>query len=119
MNMSRHPAKQIKLAIEAGEIGRVVLPGMVNKGTGEYLFYEHTLPVPHPSGDGSVRYLLRGRRIGIQRLEEAINTMLERRAPLNPGLPSLGWSVELVIEDRFCEERVFHTLVAMLRRREA
>jgi len=114
--MSRHPARQIKVAIEDGEHTRVVLPGRVNKGTGEYLFYEHTLPVPHPSGDGSVRYLLRGRRIGIKRLEEAVNTMLERRAPLNPVLPSLRWSVELVIEDEFCEERVFHTLVAILRR---
>lgn len=116
MNMNRHPAKQIKLAIEAGEIGRVVLPGMVSKETGEYLFYEHTVPEHHPSGDGRVKYLLRGRRIGIQRLEEAVNTMLGR-APLNPVLPSLRWSVELVIEDEHCEERVFHTLVAILRRR--
>ena len=114
--MSQHPARQITMAIEAGESGRVVLPGRVNKGTGEYLFYEHTLPVPHPSGDGRVRYLPRDRRIGIERLEKAVNTMLERMAPLNPGLPSLGWSVELVIEDEFCEERVFHTLVAILRR---
>ncbi|MCK9328102.1 MAG: hypothetical protein M0P69_21580 [Bacteroidales bacterium] len=117
--MSRHPARQIKVAIEDGEHTRVVLPGRVNKGTGEYLFYEHTLPVPHPSGDGSVRYLLRGRRIGIQRLENAVNTMLERMAPLNPALPSLGWSVELVVEDKFCEEMVFHTLVAILRRSRA
>ena len=104
----RYPAKHICEAVEAGE-KRISLPGRIDEENGEYLFYAHTVPEQHPSGDGSVRYPLRGRRIGIQRLEKAVNTMLQKR---ESSLVRINKKVKFNIEDKYDEEIAFRVLVA-------
>ncbi len=104
----RYPAKHICEAVEAGE-KRISLPGRIDEENGEYLFYAHTVPEQHPSGDGSVRYPLRGRRIGIQRLENAVNTMLQKR---ESSIVRINQKVKFNIEDEHVEEFTFRVLVA-------
>jgi hypothetical protein len=99
----RYPAKHICEAVEAGE-KRISLPGRIDEENGEYLFYAHTVPEQHPSGDGSVRYPLCGRRIGIQRLEKAVNTMLQKI--------EINKKIKFNIEDKYDEEIAFRVLVA-------
>ena len=99
----RYPAKHICEAVEAGE-KRISLPGRIDEENGEYLFYAHTVPEQHPSGDGSVRYPLRGRRIGIQRLENAVNTMLQKIG--------INKKIKFNIENEYDEEVAFRTLIA-------
>ena len=99
----RYPAKHICEAVEAGE-KRISLPGRIDEENGEYLFYAHTVPEQHPSGDGRVRYPLRGRRIGIQRLENAVNTMLQKI--------EINKKIKFNIENEYDEEVTFRTLIA-------